>query len=172
MTAPYGIQHHEPEPGWHLEAACNDLTDAEADRLFFPKHGKVTKPAMELCEPCPVRADCILAALHEPEARPPGRGTGGTTRGIWAALSNAELERLRHELRSEWGIPVPSLVGYDHLVAAPKAVRDAEAVDTLGETLEELAGDEGAVIAAVAAWRDGLQSDDEPDDGPGELMAA
>ena len=71
-----------PAP-WHLQAACYghepELWWAERD------HPKAQAAALEICRACPVKQDCLQAALASNE-----------TEGIWGGL----LPRQRKALKS------------------------------------------------------------------------
>lgn len=49
----------EPLGSWVLAAACRELDTS----LFYPKSGKRPTKALEVCEGCPVRVDCLEYAL-------------------------------------------------------------------------------------------------------------
>ena len=66
---------------WQEHAACRAM-DPE---LFFPTRGAPTREAKEVCLRCPVRAECLDAAM-----------TGRERFGIWGGLSERERRRLRH----------------------------------------------------------------------------
>lgn len=65
-------------PAWHQEAACRG---ADPD-LFFPERGQSVAPARELCDRCPVRAECLDVGL-------------GERFGIWGGTSERERRHLR-----------------------------------------------------------------------------
>lgn len=77
-------------PEWQQEAACRGM---DPD-LFFPvgRTGDAVGDialAREVCAGCPVAADCLEFALS---ARNPV-----ISAGIWAGLTDRQLERLRAE---------------------------------------------------------------------------
>lgn len=61
-------------PDWHAHAACRGMgTDA-----FFPVRGQSLGPALETCDICTVKAECLAADLaHLPVNR----------HGIWGGTS-------------------------------------------------------------------------------------
>ena len=59
-------------PEWHQRAACRGMGLA----LFFPGQGDPTEEAKAICEGCPVRSQCLDAALAVP-----------TTTGIWGGTT-------------------------------------------------------------------------------------
>jgi WhiB family transcriptional regulator, redox-sensing transcriptional regulator len=48
-------------PAWRRAALCRDMGTA----VFFPARGESSKPALAVCGPCPVRADCLAEAIAE-----------------------------------------------------------------------------------------------------------
>ena len=50
-------------PAWHEHAACRDVDTA----VFFPGVGQSTKPAIAICERCPVKRACLDEALADPD---------------------------------------------------------------------------------------------------------
>lgn len=71
------------ERTWVDRAACKGMG---AD-LFFPELGEDTRPAKEVCQGCPVRAECYAYSLEI-----------STHHGIWGGKS----ERERRGKRPEW----------------------------------------------------------------------
>ena len=51
----------ESQPSWRRAALCRDQPLA----IFFPARGQSSKPALAICGPCPVKADCLAEALAE-----------------------------------------------------------------------------------------------------------
>ena len=51
----------EAQPAWRRAALCRDQPLA----IFFPARGQSSKPALAICGPCPVKADCLAEALAE-----------------------------------------------------------------------------------------------------------
>ncbi len=66
--------------GWYELGACRDHPVA----LFFPGPGGDTRTPKRICERCPVKDQCLDAALAEPEKF-----------GIWGGLTHHERSRLR-----------------------------------------------------------------------------
>lgn len=71
---------------WQTLAACAELDQAEADRLFFPERGRSVAPAKAICAHCPVREECLEYALDNVERF-----------GIWGGMSERERKRLRRQ---------------------------------------------------------------------------
>jgi WhiB family redox-sensing transcriptional regulator len=78
---------------WLDEAACKGM-DPE---LFFPDRGDPTRYAKAVCADCPVKYDCLRAALEERERF-----------GIWGGMSERERRILRRRLAS--GVPLDEVV--------------------------------------------------------------
>ena len=51
----------DAQPAWRREALCRDMGTA----IFFPARGQSSKPALAVCGPCPVRAECLAEAIDE-----------------------------------------------------------------------------------------------------------
>lgn len=66
-------------PLWHAQAACRD----EPVETFFPGRGDPVKPAKAICVGCPVRSECLEAALSDP-----------TTAGVWGGTTGRERDRM------------------------------------------------------------------------------
>ena len=66
--------------GWREDAQCGQ-TDPEA---FFPDKGQPARPAKAVCRHCPVRTECLDAALDRDEKF-----------GIWGGLSRQERVALK-----------------------------------------------------------------------------
>lgn len=60
-------------PDWK-DANCVGLPTAEADRIFFPRNGKVGPEARALCDPCQMRRTCAVMST-------------GETDGVWAGVN-------------------------------------------------------------------------------------
>jgi WhiB family redox-sensing transcriptional regulator len=56
--------------------------------LFFPSVGEPLDAARAVCEPCPVREECLAFAVAHSELH-----------GVWAGTSDRERRRLRSEAR-------------------------------------------------------------------------
>lgn len=67
-------------PAWHARAACR----GQGAERFFLARGEHVGPAKAICSGCPVRAECLEAALADPWLA-----------GVWAGTSARERERMR-----------------------------------------------------------------------------
>ena len=48
-------------PAWRDEAVCRDIAPERVSELFFPPRGSAIPPAaFELCNRCPVAAECLV----------------------------------------------------------------------------------------------------------------
>jgi WhiB family redox-sensing transcriptional regulator len=72
-----------PTQGWQSRAACAGASTT----TFFPERGEPTRHAKAVCTSCPVRVDCLTAALDE-----------GEHYGIFGGTS----ERERRTMRMAW----------------------------------------------------------------------
>ena len=79
--------HQLTDPGqvtvgaqWRHAALCAQ-TDPEA---FFPRVGTSPRAAQQVCMACPVRTDCLTAALENNERY-----------GIWGGTTETQRRRLR-----------------------------------------------------------------------------
>lgn len=75
---------------WRLNARCVDEDPAD----FFPDRGRLPKSCVEPCRECPVRQECLQAALDSP----------WEPFGVWGGLTQGELQpiwRERHPLHGE-----------------------------------------------------------------------
>ncbi|MGO4630540.1 WhiB family transcriptional regulator [Streptomyces sp. 2RAF24] len=78
------IEPAEPGAHWSTAGLC-----AQVDpRLFFPTKGQSVAEARGICMACPVRAECLAAAL--------GRGEPS---GIWGGLTVRERQRALRQRR-------------------------------------------------------------------------
>jgi WhiB family transcriptional regulator, redox-sensing transcriptional regulator len=77
-----------PRHRWQERASCR-TADPE---LFYPAKGGSLAPAKELCNGCPVRAECLEYALAV-----------GEEYGIWGGLTAEQRAGLREESSSEAG---------------------------------------------------------------------
>ena len=57
---------------WMEDATCAQV--GPLDHAFFPDRGRTPSQALELCQACPVRAQCLAFGLDEPH-------------GIWGGVS-------------------------------------------------------------------------------------
>lgn len=103
-------------PEWHQRAACRFADQA----LFFgpdgerdgPAKARRDKRAKAICAGCPVRAECLEAALDRPERS-----------GTWGGLTEAELKR---EQRRRQFVAKYSQQGPAALCASPCGGRDLQ----------------------------------------------
>ena len=65
-----------PRNDWEKDAACRDQDIAH---LFFPNRGGTCRPAKAVCAGCPVRSDCLAAAIDNNERD-----------GVWGGLNTEE----------------------------------------------------------------------------------
>lgn len=72
-------------PAWQQRAACRG-SDPE---LFFPDRGEDADPAKKICADCPVRQECLEAALAR-----------GERFGIWGGMSERERRKIRRTRRA------------------------------------------------------------------------
>lgn len=68
---------------WHSHGSCRGM---DPD-LFFPLRGEPTRDAKAVCTGCPVRSECLEAALAQRERY-----------GIWGGVSERERRTLRRRL--------------------------------------------------------------------------
>ena len=69
-----------PRPEWHRRAACRHA----GPEVFFLDRGQSPAAAYALCDACPVRSECLAAAIDDPY-----------TDGIWGRTSPRVRRRLR-----------------------------------------------------------------------------
>jgi WhiB family transcriptional regulator, redox-sensing transcriptional regulator len=81
---PDALRVEQFRPAWHADAACRGRGTA----VFFPGRGQNTAcaNAKAVCAGCPVRDECLDAAL-----------THGELAGIWGGTSERERRRLRRQ---------------------------------------------------------------------------
>ncbi|HEU5475673.1 MAG TPA: WhiB family transcriptional regulator [Actinophytocola sp.] len=65
---------------WREDAACRDMG---SERFYHTRNVGVTA-AKRICQPCPVRADCLAEALARPEYY-----------GVWGGTSANERRKIR-----------------------------------------------------------------------------
>lgn len=70
---------------WTKDAVCASI-DPE---LWFPEKGNNSRSAKKICAACPVREECLRAALEQPERY-----------GVWGGLSEHERRKLRPTTRT------------------------------------------------------------------------
>lgn len=68
-------------PAWHRRAACRGMDSA----IFFPKGGRLTE-ARAICAGCPVKSQCLDAALAVDPASDLAGVFAGTTAAERAAM--------------------------------------------------------------------------------------
>lgn len=73
-----------PEP-WAQEARCTEVMPD----TFFPEQGHSSRPAKDVCNGCPVIAECLDYALRN-----------GERYGVWGGQSEHELRKLRKAARA------------------------------------------------------------------------
>lgn len=67
-------------PAWHADALCKEFPSVS----WFPEQGVDARTAKAICARCPVRVECLAAAVAR-----------GEKFGIWGGLSAAEVRRRR-----------------------------------------------------------------------------
>ena len=53
--------------------------------LFFPEHGHNNRPALAICQKCPVKAECLSYAVQRPELL-----------GVWGGATVQQRIQMRH----------------------------------------------------------------------------
>lgn len=94
-TDPWALLLGTPE--WHARAVC--LVEGHSTSVFYPPVGLSSKTrfdertfrdpeveAKEICARCPVRSECLLAGLDEPD-------------GIWGGRTERERRIIRARMR-------------------------------------------------------------------------
>lgn len=74
---------------WRDQAACAQIGDTD---LFYPEKGGSTRPAKSVCAACPVRRQCLEAALATPTT---------DDWGTWGGTSERERRELRRSRKNE-----------------------------------------------------------------------
>ena len=74
-------------PSWHARAACR----GQGTERWFLQRGMSGAEARAYCDVCPVRAQCLRAALEMPEC---------TDSGIWAGTTAKQRVRMRRQTAS------------------------------------------------------------------------
>jgi WhiB family redox-sensing transcriptional regulator len=82
----------DPRRTWAARALC---IDADPD-VFFPAADGAADPAQRICEPCPVRGQCLAYAIVADEPF-----------GIWGGLGQRERQTLRRQLQRRGELPLP-----------------------------------------------------------------
>jgi hypothetical protein len=75
-------------PAWHSRAACR----GRGLTLWFPQRGQSLGPAREVCADCPVKDECLAAALEM---------AMHTDHGVWAGTSERQRKQLRRVTADE-----------------------------------------------------------------------
>jgi len=82
---------------WISKAACKDLET----KIFFPSQGEVVnRLAVEACDNCPVKAQCLSHALHHEGY------------GYWGGTTEKERKRIRKQLNIRLDSPSTGLGNY------------------------------------------------------------
>ncbi|ANH49903.1 transcriptional regulator WhiB-like [Propionibacterium phage PFR2] len=68
-------------PAWVSDAACSP---EDAEDWQAPDASPQSERALRVCRGCPVRLQCLAAAMERPEA------------GIWGGLTESDRERVQH----------------------------------------------------------------------------
>lgn len=92
------IDAHTRNPTWHQQGACRGLDT----NLFHPLRGEDTRKAKKVCSACPVKTECLSAAL-----------CGFEKHGIWGGLSERERRKIRGRLSKAGLITTPAYL-IDH----------------------------------------------------------
>lgn len=77
-----------PPPRWYAYAACHDSDS----RFWFPRTASDRRAAIEFCEACPVRRQCLEYALEHAELL-----------GTWGGCTFEQRVRLRADRQSVGG---------------------------------------------------------------------
>ncbi len=97
-------------PAWWADANCHPsnkpdhMTHAEWTGQFFPERGDgvAVRRAMSICHGCPVRDDCLHAAL------------AGREPGVWGGTSGQQRRRLEQPPKARtWLKPCGTPAAYD-----------------------------------------------------------
>ena len=75
-------------PPWHRQAACR----GRGTGAFFPSPGDSLTAARAVCGTCPVRPECLAAAVADPALQ-----------GFWGGTSERDRRQIRRELRLAGG---------------------------------------------------------------------
>lgn len=111
---------------WRARAACRDHPDPD---IFFPEHPDDVQAALDICEPCPVRQECLDFAVANRV-----RGVyGGTT-----ATRRLEL----------YGVSVDNGSPFERYLREARAYR-AAGMEKVGASNAEIAAANGTTTGAV-----------------------
>lgn len=78
---------------WVVRALCRQV---DPD-LFYPEKGQLARQAKRICADCPVRQQCLDAALARDERF-----------GVWGGMSTRERDQLRRQRRRSAPVPIPA----------------------------------------------------------------
>ena len=76
----------DPKAPWQEQARCRGV---DGD-VFFPERGESSRPAKRICAECPVRLECLNAALRR-----------GEQYGVWGGMTQRERRRLLRTIRRQ-----------------------------------------------------------------------
>lgn len=83
MVDEFGLEDTASEvPAWYAAAACAGHDTA----LWFPEKGDDWRPAIRVCEACPVRQECLQHALDHDERV-----------GVWGGLTAGQRARVARQ---------------------------------------------------------------------------
>lgn len=68
-------------PAWMAAAACKGMTE-----IMFPNRGEDSRDGRTICLTCPVREECLDAAIDN-----------GEKYGVWGGLSETQRRRVRRD---------------------------------------------------------------------------
>jgi hypothetical protein len=80
------VADEERRDSWRSRAECRDLPT----EWFFTESGSPHREAVAACARCPVRRECLAAAL-----------ANGDKHGLWGGTSERERRRIRSQLRAQ-----------------------------------------------------------------------
>jgi hypothetical protein len=80
---PLTLEDFLQRPAWHLDAACRGMGHGAFVRSEKADYG----PTRELCEGCPVRQQCLEAALADPDIV-----------GLWGGTTERERREMRRRV--------------------------------------------------------------------------
>ena len=127
---------------WRDHAGCAGLDP----NIFVPTRGDTGmagEPARNVCRPCPVRTDCLLASLDEPEGA-----------GIWGGGGEPVRRRLHHLERTHGGYLDDCSCAFCAAVSAHFARLDGE------ETAPAVSYTPGARCGTSAKYGRGCRCDE------------
>jgi len=81
-----------PRPYWRDDADCQNYpSEIFYGTIEAPLSAKESRMAKTICGACPVRRDCLIAALRD-----------GEEHGIWAGLTRLERRKLLRAADGDW----------------------------------------------------------------------